>query len=290
MMTRARYTGPKHLTDDITLALNTLSEQLAPSYRETKTHTVLFVEKFADSETLEATAIYLVGAIAVAIDQNLCLRETLYKEDRIVRELSDDVLSVIRDVDVDAEYKTMVRDPWLWEGISHMFVHLSTLNSDFHPSGAILVKTSIKHDVHDHGLDLISIYRGTDIGLSAGECKAYLDNPARGIRDASKILGEIDANLRDKELRSTVTQLRHALAPADKEQIAGAFWRNERSYLPFVCCDVENSCNWTSSRTSLNRLQIPAKKRILVPLSLEAARDVFDSICSLMREYSTWEG
>ncbi|MFT5327339.1 MAG: hypothetical protein ACI8P0_005228 [Planctomycetaceae bacterium] len=155
----------------------------------------------------------------------------------------------------------------------------------FHPSGTVLVKTSVKHDVKDHGLDLIGLYRGSSIGVSAGESKAYLNDPARGIRDASNRLQEVDLNKRDTELRSTVNQLRPSLPAGDQDELAGAFWRNERTYLPFVCCDLTHAEDWKSDRPTLTRLKVAASKKLLVPLSITTARDTFDSICSLMREY-----
>lgn len=81
-----------------------------------------------------------------------------------------------------------------------MLIHLSRFDSEFHLSGRVLAKTSIKHDVHDHGLDIIAIYEAGKLGISAGECKAYFDNPSRGITDASNKLGEVNANRRDIEI------------------------------------------------------------------------------------------
>lgn len=284
-----RYKGPASLREDMGTAIDILSNSLSVDQKVTAQHIVLVVNGFTDDASLHATAVYLVGAIAAAIEQNLRLRAALYEQETVTRELSQDVQSVISDDRADEDFKTMVRNPWLWEGISHMFVHLSARDSRFHPSGEILVKTSIKHDVHDHGLDVIAVYRGGVIGVSAGECKAYLTDPATGIRDASTKLGEIDNNLRDKELRSTLIQLQNALSPLDQAQIAGAFWRNERSYLPFVCCDSSSSCDWARSRQALNRLCVPASKKILVPLPIDEARATFDLLCLLMREYSAIE-
>lgn len=166
-----------------------------------------------------------------------------------------------------------------------MLIHLARFNSDFHPSGRVLVKTSIKYDVHDHGLDVIAIYEANNLGISAGECKAYFEDPSRGITDASNKLSEVDANVRDIEIRSAVSQLRSALDNDAKGKLAGAFWRDERSYIPFVCCDSEHECSWTRNRKSLQRLAIPVSRKILIPLPLPEARQKFDTICDMMRAY-----
>ena len=283
------YAGPSDLVADINTALQTLSGCLSIVRNECATHSVIVVQGFDDDEVLEATAVYLVSAISQNIQANLQIREALFDEKNISRELRSDVISVIGENDADDEFKIMIRDPWMWEGISHMLIHLSQLDPDFHPIGQVLAKTSIKHDVHDHGLDVIAIYDSGVLGITAGECKAYFDNPARAIFDAAKKLQEVDATTRDIEIRSTVTQLRSALDDNVKRRIAGSFWRNERSYLPFVCCDEECVLNWNRNRPILRKLDIPVSHKILFPLSLQEARLKFDRICEFMRVYAAIE-
>ena len=282
-----QYSGPGCLADDVEAALAVLHAQLSTTVEEHATHCVLSVEDFERPECVEATAIYLVGSIAVAVKQNMNVRCALYEEDEIVRDLSSDIESVIEsDNNITEDYRTRTRNPWLWEGISHLMIHLSRFDASLHPAGDVLAKTTVKHDVNDHGLDLVGIYRGGTIGVTAGESKAYVSDPARGIRDASNRLQEVDLQLRDSELRSTVDQLQYSIPEADQDQIAGAFWRQERSYVPFVCCDSTHAEDWTSgNRQTLNRLNVPASRKLLVPLSIVSANDVFDSICSLMRAY-----
>ena len=173
----------------------------------------------------------------------------------------------------------------MWEAISHMLIHLSRYKEEFHPSGQVLAKTGLKHDVNDHGLDLIAIYKAANLGISAGECKAYLNDPSRAIADASNRLSEIDENKRDIELRAVINQLRGVLDEDAQQGLAGAFWRNERSYLPFICCDDDWSLNWQEHRTVLRRLDVPTNRKILYPLPLVHGRHTFDRICNLMRSY-----
>lgn len=285
----SKYSGPIDMISDVNEALKILSESLSIDRSECETHSIIIVEGFDDDEVLEATAIYLVSAISQNIEANLQIREALFEEEDISRELKSDVISVIGEHNVDTDFKRMTRDPWMWEGISHMMIHLSRLDPDFHPIGRVLAKTNIKYDVHDHGLDVITIYESGDLGVSAGECKAYFNDPSRAILDAANKLREVDANIRDIELRCTVNQLRSALANDAKRKVAGSFWRNERSYLPFVCCDEECARDWTKNRKSLRRLNIPVSNKILFPLSLIDARKKFDRICIMMRNYAAIE-
>ena len=283
------YSGPSDLVTDVNTALETLSECLFIERDECETHSVIVVHGFDDDEVLEATAVYLVSAISQNIDANLQIREALFEEEMISRELESDVISVVGEHDADDEFKRMNRDPWMWEGISHMLIHLSRYDPDFHPIGQVLAKTNIKYDVHDHGLDVIAIYDSGVLGITAGECKAYFDNPTRAILDAANKLREVDSNIRDIEIRCAVSQLRSALDDGVKRRIAGSFWRNERSYLPFVCCDEESARDWNANRKSLRRLDIPVSHKILFPLSLLEARRKFDRICEMMRIYAAIE-
>ncbi len=281
------YKGPKELAADVDKALGSMTRELRITHTEHETHSLVLISNFCQPKCLRATAVYLVAAIAQSIDANLRIRSALFDEVDITRDLSADVSKVLREADAEAEYKTMVRNPWLWEGISHMLVHLSRRSPLYHPSGPILAKTSIKYDVHDHGLDMIAIYGEENLGLTAGECKAYLADPAGGIRDASKKLGEVDSNVRDIEMRAAVNQLRTALPEAAMSALAGSFWRNERSYLPFVCCDASHAVNWNRGRKSLRLLAVPVARKLLMPLVLDDALKTFDAICTYMRAYAS---
>ncbi len=283
------YSGPVDMIADVNTALEILSECLSIKQTACETHSVIVVHGFDDDEVLEATAIYLVSAISQNIEANLQIRKALFDKKMISRELKSDVISVVGKRDVDNEFKRKSRDPWMWEGISHMLIHLSRFNPDFHPIGSVLAKTNIKYDVHDHGLDVIAIYDSGDLGISAGECKAYFDDPSRAINDAANKLKEVDASTRDIEIRCVVNQLRSALDNNVKCKLAGSFWKNERSYLPFVCYDAECSRDWNKNRKSLRRLDIPVSHKILFPLSLLEARRKFNRICELMRIYAAIE-
>lgn len=282
-----QYMGATCLVQDVETALAVLHNQLSTTVDVHATHSVLRIEGIESTECLEATAIYLAGSIAVAVEQNMNIRQALYGEGEIARDLSRDIENVIKyDNNITKEFRTKKRDPWLWEGISHLMVHLSRVEPGLHPPGYVLAKTTVKHDVNDHGLDLVGIYFGEVLGVIAGESKAYLKDPGRGIRDASNRLREVDLQRRDSELRSTVAQLRHSIPENVQDQVAGAFWHQERSYFPFICCDSAHAVDWSSGkRPSLNKLNVPVSKKLLLPLSITSANTVFDSICSLMRAY-----
>lgn len=283
----ARYSGPHELTADVSKALQVLSENLSLENSVCQTHSVLRTENLEENNCVEATAIYLVSAISQSIEANLEIRAALFDEENLTRDLHKDVVTVIGDASIDPYFKTMQRDPWLWEGISHMLIHLSRENKEFHPTGAVLAKTSIKYDVNDHGLDVITIYEASGLGIAAGECKAYLSNPTQAIVDATQKLSEVDSNKRDIEIRAAVNQMRSALNAETQKQLAGSFWKDERTYLPFVCCDEAHALNWNRNRKSLRQLAVPVLRKILIPVVLPNVRTTFDRICDYMRAYAT---
>ena len=285
---RHAYAGPHALHDDATAALTLLGEKLSVSTSTCNTHSVIAITGFGDNLTTEATAVYLVAAIASCIANNLRIRKALFDEHNLTSDLARDVHSVIGPPNSNTHYITTQRNPWMWEAISHMFIHLARSRSEFHPPGQILAKTTIKHDVHDHGLDLVAIYEGPNdslLGVTAGECKAYLQNPSRAITDASRTLHEVDENKRDTDIRAAVSHLSSSLTTEFRSRIAGAFWREERTYLPFVFCEQNYAIQWTCTHEALRRLAVPIRRKYLYPLSLAHAHHKFDRICDNMRSY-----
>jgi hypothetical protein len=130
-----RYRGPAHLAADVETALQTLNEQLDVTAEETATHTVLNVDGFGEGDTLEATAVYLVGAVAASIEENMNVRKALYDEADVERDFLADIVSIIRgNNQIDETFRATSRDAWVWEGISHLLVHLSRHAPAFHLS------------------------------------------------------------------------------------------------------------------------------------------------------------
>lgn len=281
-----KYAGPDELQNDVVIALGVLGKDLTVKAITCDSHTLLMVNGFATPDTLKASAVYLVGAIAQCIDADLRIRKALFEESPPTRELSKDVVSVIGSEEANDNFKTMTRDPWIWEGLSHLVIHLSSGAGAFHPPGTVLAKTNVKYDVKDHGLDLVAIYDCGELGITAGESKAYLDNPTRAVSDAANRLREIDENLRDVEMRACVTQLRPSLKEKHRKKLGRAFWKDERSYFPFVCCDSDVALNWEGKRNVLDRLNPTVSRKLLVPLALMRARETFDEIARLVRGYS----
>ena len=283
------YQGPHRLDDDIALALDVLNGLLSFSSKGYEQHYVISANGLAGNcQVVEALAVYLVGAISSCIAVNLEIREALFDKDNVNRELSEDVARVVgNDNNISDDKKRTERNPWVWEGIGHLIFHLSLYDNPSHPPDQVLAKTQPKLNVKDHGIDVIALYGSDQLGVSAGECKAYLQDPTRAIEDASSQLEEIDNKLRDAHIRIALSQFREVLSEEQKNLLIGTFWRNERAYFPMVCCDATASVDWTRKRPVLERLEPPVSRKFLVPLPIENASVFFDAVAEAMRLYAS---
>lgn len=284
-----KYMGPSHLQDDMQIALESLAGQLKVTITHCATHTLYEVDGLNDGQDLiNAIAVYLVGAVSSCIGYSMKIRRALFQDaDDIARNLSGDVESVIfANNNLTEDERNKERDPWLWEGISHLLFHLAVDDHQRHPPGTVVAKSYIHLKAKDHGLDVVVLYGPTPLGISVGECKAYLQRASDGIDDAALRLAEVDANARDGELRQVVSQMWAELPDEVRQKISDAFWRNERAYFPMVCCDREHSVDWKRKRVNVERLKVPIDRKYLVPAAIPAAKDFFDKVSDAMRAYA----
>lgn len=283
------YKGPEQLDVDVASALTKLNDLLSFQVSEYLSHSLILVQGLNERvEVIQGVAVYLVGAIASCIEFNLEIRAALFDEDMVTRDLYRDVVNVIgADNDLGGDRKTDERDPWLWEGISHLLLHLSLKNNLSHPPDRLVTKTSIHLSVKDHGLDVVALYGTTTLGVTAGECKAYLDRPTDAITDAANRLREVDEELRDAEIRAVISQFRPSLSPEQQASVVRSFWHKERAYFPMVCCNSSHSVNWKKNRIVLRRLKPPTNRKFLVSASIDDAESFFDAVAEAMRKYAS---
>ena len=269
------------------MALDVLNEALWFSSIECEHHHVIQANGLkSEHRVIKALGVYLVGTIASCIGLNLEIRAALFNESTVSHDLSRDVVSVVgQDNCISEDRKRTERNPWIWEGISHLIFHLSLYDNPSHPPDQVLAKTQPKLNVKDHGIDVIALYGSDQLGVSAGECKAYLQDPTRAISDASGQLEEIDNELKDADIRNTLSQFREVLSEEQRNLLIGTFWHDERAYFPMVCCDATVSIDWTRNRQVLERLEPPANRKFLVPLPIENASVFFDAVAEAMRLY-----
>lgn len=280
------YIGPPQLHEDLASALDYLHAHVQFNLDNHATHSVLEFTGLQDPECITAQAVYLVGVVASSIQFNLRINEALFNADSVSEDLTANVRAIIRDSNAEpAEWKRDVRNPWIWECLAHLLLHLSRWDVGRHPPGEIVAMTTPHLNATDRGLDFLAIYRSAPLGISVGECKAYLDDPGRAITDAADILAEVDGDERDMEIRQLITRIRPALPAEIQDQLSGAFWRDERCYFPMVCCELAYAASWDRSRPKLNRLEPLPHRKIILPHSLDGALGFFDQLSDAMRNY-----
>lgn len=286
------FKGPHQINEDVHLALQSLQRLIRAEVSQHEHHCVIRICGMDQGDiVIQNIAVYLVGAIASCVAFNMEIRSALFNEETLIPDLHRDVKNVVgENNNIDENEKTYERNPWLWEGISHLFLHLSLENATHHPPDRLLAKSSIHLNVKDHGLDVIALYGTDSLGVTLGECKAYLQRPAKAITDAANRLGEVDGNLRDAEIRATLSQFRSSLLSTQQDMLVRSFWQNERAYFPMVCCDSSNCIDWAMNRLVLRRLQPPTNRKYLVSLSIDSAEFFFDSVSEAMRAYACTDG
>lgn len=256
-------------------------------------HTTVVVAGWNDTDaSRQAIAKYLVGLIASAVDAALSIRASLVGNDtRAAAGLEADVANVVGASNdaLTAEQKTDERNPWLSEGLWHPCLHVAHRHiPDIHPVGSVLAIDLPHVDAKDHGMDGTVLYDGAaGIGLSFIETKAYRDRPSDAVLHASSAFRAIDRGDKDHRIRQTVQLLRYALPAARQPEIAGAFWNQERTYIPNPHYDqgARPAPSWTRSRRCLARLTPDSRHLIVMPHSIDDFDGFFDTISDAMRSY-----
>lgn len=285
----AKAAPGSRLKAEVEQALSTLATKVGAVATTCSTHTLLLATGVGrDATVVRSVAVYLTGAIAGCLEMNMQIRLALFDDKTLSNELFDGVVAVIGpDNAIDHDRKVTERNPWMWEGLSHLLLHLWRASADKHPPGEIIAKTLIHLDAKDHGLDVVALYRGPmQLGVTAGECKAYLGRPAAAIRDAANTLGELDTDRRDNEVRAAIITMAGVLSPEDRKNLVGTFWKRERAYLPLVCCDSGSAIDWATDRPTLGALARPVDRKFLIPVCIDGAEQFFDEVADAMRSFS----
>lgn len=278
------------IESEIAQCLEWLGDMLKVSEVTIGTHRLLTIAGVDRSpECLRALAVYCVGQIVNAVEVNLEIRADLLGLDnqRTCERLVRDVYSVIGDNNesLTDEQKEDERDPWLFEALSHLLVHLSTRNSRHLPVGRLIGLMPLHKSAKEAGLDLIAAYAAGHVGLGLGESKAWANDPSGGLRAAAAKFRDVDQGGYDSDLRIAVGLMRYALPMEYRSHMTDAFWEEERAYLPFIGYDSNQNPQWTSEREALRSLGVPSSHRILVPLPIKDFRVFFDDLANEMRAY-----
>ena len=281
------------LESDTKQSLQSLGETIQVKAVPVGTHKLLTIAGMdSSSECLRCLAVYCVAQIADAVLVNLEIRADLLGIDdqNSCEQLIQDVYSVIGETNEAVTKKQQKRkqderDPWLFEAFSHLCVHLSISNPTILPVGTLVALMPLHGKVKEQGLDLVSAYVSSHIGLGIGECKAWENNPWGGLKAAGEKFRNVDLGNYDSALRTAVGLMRFAMPIEQRNQMTRAFWKEDRAYLPIIGYNAKHNPQWSSEQGVLKELGVPSTHRLLVRVPIEQFRDFFDDLADEMRTY-----
>jgi hypothetical protein len=280
-------TKPSDLDTAVEAAIAALLKATTCSASECETHKVVAVQGWAtNAKNIDCMATYLVGLLASAISRTLEVRAhiTTSPKDRleILRSVEQIVGSVASPLTNDQ--KQDQRNPWIAEGLWHLYFFLAARNAALHPAGSVVALDFPHVAAKDHGLDVLAIYRdGAQYGLAVVECKAYEANPNKAINDALKTFKQVDSGRHDARIRQFVATVRTALPAKEQAQVSASLWKDLRSYVPNPHYDhSKKPMNWTNKRTSFTGLGVPAARVVVMPHAIPQFTAFFDDVANAM--------
>ncbi|MCG9969915.1 hypothetical protein L9W92_18125 [Pelotomaculum terephthalicicum JT] len=259
-------------------------------FKEADTHNSVIFYGEINNDLIEAIAHYLVGIRACAIDAALNIRADLIgdtDEDKI--ELYADICSIVGENNnaLTMDQIQDERNPWLSEGIFHLFMNISTRLTNIHPPGLIIALDLPHVSAKDKGLDLMALYLfGDNLGISIIETKAYKDDPNKAINKAVNYFKEIEQGKHAPRIRQSIQTMRTSLPPSFQKLVSSSLWKKNRSYIPNPHYDASVPMNWSNRRPSLNDLSVGKTRIIIMPHIINNFDTFFNSISENMRDFA----
>jgi hypothetical protein len=277
---------PQDLDTAVAQAVADLLQETSCLVSDYQTHKVVVVKGWAATpDTVRCLATYLVGLLASAITTTLEVRAQITNSDadrlELLRSTEQIVGSSAAPLTVDQ--KQDQRNPWIAEGLWHLYFFLASRQTALHPLGSIVAVGFPHVAAKDHGLDVLAIYRdGSQFGLSVVESKAYENNPNGAINDAVKTFRQVDDGKHDSHIRQFVATARMALPAEQQRAVSPSLWKDLRSYIPNPHYDSQNVTDWSNKRPSFSRLAVPPERVIVMPHAVDQFTKFFDEVAAAM--------
>jgi len=278
---------PSDLESAVQAAVAALLKATTCSTSECQTHKVVAVQGWAATpQTVDHLATYLVGLLASTISRTLEVRAQITNSTKDRLELLRSVEQVVGSTasPLTEDQKQDQRNPWIAEGLWHLYFFLAARNATLHPAGSVVALDLPHVAAKDHGLDVLAIYRdGTQYGLAVVECKAYEANPNKAINDAVKTFKQVDNGKHDARIRQFVATVRTALPAKAQAEVSASLWKDVRSYVPNPHYDdTKKPMNWANKRTSFAELGVSAERVVIMPHAIKQFTAFFDDVASAM--------
>ncbi|RXY99180.1 hypothetical protein [Fictibacillus sp. S7] len=274
-----------HLLEKLDYLKTSLRAQLIKTSTH---HSIIITGLSSEQHIIECLSVYMVGLIANAIQANLSIRNDLLEEgiDGII-DLEESIFELIGESNnLNRDFIEDERNPWLAESIIHLLLTIANDVENLHPAGEIIAVGLVHDDPKDKGLDLTALYLKGNIGLTIGECKAYKLYPNKAVSKAVGFFDGIDENKKmGKRIRTQVQIMRQLLSSDLSSMVTHGFWRQERCFLTSLIYDNSIQKDWSKARRSMQKLNVPVDKRIIIPIYLDDFSGFFDKLSDEMRDY-----
>lgn len=251
-------------------------------------HTAIVAQGLESPRVAQALGLYLVGALAGAVDLDARLCSALLAAGPEARvELASTVDRLVGDSNVFAEpsgirFRDTRRNAWIAEGVVHALLVLRARADTACLVGAVHALTQPHQVPTQQGLDAVAIYTD-ECGpvVAVGESKASRADGSGQLTDAATMFAAVDEGDYGPHLRAALLSLRRVLPAALAPQVSDALWREHRCYLPVIL--HETPFDPEAERQVLARLVPPIERRRLLALRLNDFHSFFDAVADSMR-------
>lgn len=250
------------------------------------THDVAVVSGLENGSIRTDLATYLLNCAAQTVSANLAiLNDLLGESEDAALALRTEVARLIgANNAISDDFRQDHRDPWMAEGLAHLFLRIAGSLPPLPPPGCLHAITPVHDDVKEHGLDLVGIYTCTatgSLGLAISESKASESNATAHVASAGELFSDVMNGGRDPHIRSKVQALRHALPATAQALITPFFWNTEKCFSAYVA--MSQSCGFNANAARTRYSQIQPRPTIIV-VSLSNFRGFFDALADRIRQ------
>ncbi|MEV5188052.1 hypothetical protein [Streptomyces werraensis] len=253
------------------------------------THTVIIASGLEASGVAKSLGLYLVGALAGAIQQDASLCDAMLpigpEGQREVEQAVHRLVGMNNQFMTSSEisFRDTKRNAWIAEGVMHALLMIRARSASDMLDGPVHALADLHTIPTQQGLDALAIY--TDASgpvVAIGESKASRDDGSGQLTEAATIFRDIDRMKYGPELRAKLGALRRVINPDLAEKVSNALWLEHRCYFPMVV--HETHFDLKAKRVVYGRLLPSIDRRRVIGVRLQNFQKFFDDISDAMRD------
>ncbi|MGW3267430.1 hypothetical protein [Streptomyces sp. NPDC001056] len=252
------------------------------------THTVIVADGLEAPGVAESLGLYLVGALAGAIQQDASLCDAMLPtglegqreiEQAVHRLVGTNNQFMTRS---EISFRDTKRNAWIAEGVMHALLMVRARSASDMLDGPVQALADLHTIPTQQGLDALAIYSDASGPVVAiGESKASRDDGSAQLTEAATIFRDIDEMKYGPELRAKLGALRRVIHPDLADKVSNALWLEHRCYFPMVV--HETYFDLKAKRVVYGRLFPSIDRRRVIGVKLHDFQKFFDDISDAMR-------